>query len=307
MSTTVPSNERDSDLEKLEGRAIMFDVLKGGFGKSALSLNLADRLAARGHQVLYLDLDPNGHISFALGYDDVYHDGMHDYGFIALDSKVYSKEDMEPEAMIHETDFEFDFVPSFDDMESFEAALNDEPRKQEVLAREFLLPLYEAGKYDYFVMDGGGERSNIADNGFYAGKSAIVPLAPGEEALSAWTRTWNRVIQPLDTIGFNVMALVPNLLSKRIDHQNDDRLLLERLNSSENFSHLLPSFARFTERDWEAIDNGEYDELPGIRERESISGGVGEGKPAAHYDPECDQLKHFDELARIVENGGVSR
>ncbi len=285
----------------------MFDVLKGGYGKSALSFNLADRLAARGHDVLYMDLDPNGHISFALGYDDVYHDGMHDYGFIALDQKVYSKESLAPDDMIYETDFDFDFVPSFDDMESFEAALNTVERKQEVLAREFILPLYESGQYDYFVMDGGGERSNIADNGFYAGKSAIIPLAPGEEALSAWTRTWNRVIEPLNTIGFNVMALVPNLLSKRIDHQNDDRVLLDRLNSSENFNHLLPEFARFTDKDWGRVDNGEYDELPGIRERESISGGISNGVPAAHYAEDCDQIQHFDELARIVENGGVER
>lgn len=295
------------DLDQLEGRAIMFDVLKGGYGKSALSLNLADRLAARGHNVLYMDLDPNGHITFALGYDEVYKDGMHDYGFVALDEKVYAKDSIHPEEMIYDTGFGFDFVPSYDDMESFEAALNTVDRKQEVLAREFILPLYEAGEYDYFIMDGGGERSNIADNGFYAGKSAIVPLAPGDEALSAWNRTWNRIIKPLDEIGFTVMALVPNLLSKRIDHQNDDRVLLERLNRSENFNHLLPSFARYADSDWEAIDNGKYGKLPGIRDREGISGGISNGMPAAHYDPECDQIRHFDELARIVENGGVDR
>ncbi len=306
MSSTN-SSTRDGDLSKLTGRAIMFDVLKGGYGKSALSLNLADRLASRGHDVLYIDLDPNGHISFVLGFDSVYNDGMHDYGFIALDEKVYGKESRNPESMIYETDFGFDFVPSFNDMESFEAALKNHDRKQEVLAREFLLPLYEAGYYDYFIMDGGGERSLIADNGFYAGRTAMIPLAPGDEALSAWTRTWDRVIQPLEGAGFNVLALVPNLLSKRIDHQNDDRVLLERLNSSANFKHLLPDFARYTESDWEQIDSGEYSELPGIREREGISGGVSEGMPVAHYDPECDQIKYFDELARIVENGGIER
>jgi len=308
MSTMSSSENQEPDLSRLEGRAVMFDVLKGGYGKSALSLNLADRLAARGHDVLYLDLDPNGHVSFALGYDDVYHDGMHDYGFVALDRKMYGKEDAEPEHMIYETDFEFDFVPSFDDMESFEAALKDEPRKEEVLAREFLYPLYDSGEYDYFIMDGGGERSIIADNGFYAGKSAILPLAPGEEALSAMRRTWNRVVQPLQkNASFEVLALVPNLLSKRIDHQNDDRVLLERLNASDRFSELLPSFARFTEEDWETVDTGEYTDLPGIREREGISGGVSNGMPVATYDPECDQIVHFDELARIVEQGGVDR
>jgi hypothetical protein len=84
-------------------------------------------------------------------------------------------------------------------------------------------------------------------------------------------------------------------------------VLLERLNASDRFSELLPSFARFTEEDWETVDTGEYTDLPGIREREGISGGVSNGMPVATYDPECDQIVHFDELARIVEQGGVDR
>lgn len=298
------ASTHQNDLSVLEGRAVMFDVLKGGYGKSALSLNLADRLAARGNDVLYLDLDPNGHISFSLGYDEVYYDGMHDYGFCALDQKMYGKTDIPIHDLIYETNFEFDFIPSYDDMESFEAALDNEPRKQEVLGSEILLPLYESGEYDWFVLDGGGERSNIADNGFYAGKTAMIPLAPGDEALSAWTRTWKRVIEPLNQIGFNVLSIVPNMLSKRLDHQNDDRLLLERLNSSDNFKDLLPSFARITEKEWESIDNGEDYELPGIRTDTHISSGVANGMPAAHYEPDCNQIKHFDELAKIIENNG---
>lgn len=307
MSHSTPQQNSD-DISALEGSAVMFDVLKGGYGKSALSLNLADRLGARNNDVLYLDLDPNGHISFALGYDDVYSDGMHDYGFVTLNKKVYGKESLAPESMIYETEFGFDFVPSFDDMESFEAALANEPQKEKVLARDFLLPLYQAGEYDYFILDGGGERSIIADNGFYAGRTAMIPLAPGDEALSAWTRTWNRIIKPLEQTGFNILALVPNMLSKRTDHQNSDRVLLERLNTSENFNYLLPSFARVTEDEWTAIDDGTYSgKLPGIRERKAISGGISTGQPAAHFDPTCDQIKHFDELARIVESGGITR
>jgi len=30
-------------------------------------------------------------------------------------------------------------------------------------------------------------------------------------------------------------------------------------------------------------------------------------KPLRDYDPECDQLKCYEELAQIVENGGVMR
>lgn len=305
MSTTV---QQDTDrLSQLHDRAVMFDVLKGGCGKSALSLNLADRLAARGNDVLYLDLDPNGHITFALGYQDVFLDSAHDYGYVTLDQQIYKKYSADPDDMIYTTEFGFDFVPSYDDMEAFEAALNDVDQSPLVLARDFLLPLYESGEYDYFVMDGGGERSNIADCGFAAGLAGIVPLIPGNEALSAWARTYNRVISELEEkVHFNLMAVVPNLLSSRVDHNNADRQLLEDMNNSDRIRSHIPDFARLSDDDWERIDAGDYGTLPGIREREAIQGGIKEGMPAAHYDPECDQIDHFDELARIVENGGVS-
>lgn len=313
---TQQNTESKTGIEQLEKRAVMFDVLKGGCGKSALSFNLADRLANRGHDVLYMDLDPNGHISFALGYDDVYHDKMHDYGYVTLDEKVYAKESLDPTAMIYETDFGFDFVPSFDDMESFDDALDklstevqengEKMAKEEVLAKKYLLPLYERGAYDYFIMDGGGERSNIADNGFYAGKSTIVPLTPGEEALSAWYRTYNRVIERLEPIGFEILAIVPNMLDQRLDQINDDRILLERLNNSDEFSDLLPEFARISDEQWEQFNQNEHDWLPGIRERSAISSGISNGEPVAHHDADCDQIKHIDTLAEIVENGGVT-
>lgn len=303
-------------IEKLEKKAIMFDVLKGGCGKSALSLNLADRMDTRGHDVLYLDFDPNGHISFALGYDDVYNDSMHDYGYVTLDQKAYSKETLTPQDMIYETDFGFDFVPSYDDMESFSATLDtlstdmrngNRIAREEILAKRFLLPLYEDGEYDYFIMDGGGERSTIADNGFYAGKSAIVPLNPGDEALSAWKRTWQRIISRLQPIGFDVLAVVPNRLDKRLDHNNDNRILLERLNNSEKISPHLPEFATITDEQWEKIDDPDtnYDWLPGIRTRSAISNGISNGMPAAHFADSCDQLKHIDTLVEIIEKGGV--
>lgn len=291
--------------DKLEGSAIMFDVLKGGVGKSALSLNLADRLAARGNDVLYMDLDPNGHISFQLGFKDVYNDETHDYGYVALDKKLYSKQTLDPETMVYETDYGFDFVPSYDDMEVFESTLKHVENKSTVLRDGFIAPLYERGAYDYFVFDGGGERSLIADNGFYAGKRAIVPLAPGDEALSAWDRTWNRIVKQLKDVGFEVLAVVPNLLTQRIDQYNDDRVLIERLNSSKLIQPKLPSFARYTQDELDAIDDGEDHTLPGIRRDRHISGGVGNGEPVSSYAPDCDQIAYFDELARIVETGGI--
>lgn len=38
-----------------------------------IAVNLARQLAAQDHNVLLVDLDPNGHASVGLSYDDEYH------------------------------------------------------------------------------------------------------------------------------------------------------------------------------------------------------------------------------------------
>lgn len=307
MSKAKQTTDGRADTDPLIGHAVMFDVLKGGVGKSALSLNVADVLASRGHDVLYMDLDPNGHITSVLDFDDVFHEEMHDYGFVCTDFKFYGKFDKQPEDMIYETDWGFDFVPSFDDMESFDGALSEMDNSSQVLAEGFIRPLYEAGEYDYFIMDGGGERSKVADNGFYAGRRAVVPLEPGKESFSALKRTFDRIIQPLQSgdIGFEVLALVPNKLSQRIDQNTDDRELLWNLNASEKFNHLVPSFARITEAEWDSIDDGNLIK-PGIRQDAAIKNGIKNGMPARHYDPEFDQLENFEVLAERIEQSGDS-
>ena len=47
-------------------------MLKRGVGKSTIAVNRARQLAAHDHDVLLIDLDPNGHASVRLGFDDQY-------------------------------------------------------------------------------------------------------------------------------------------------------------------------------------------------------------------------------------------
>ena len=44
---------------------------KGGVGKTTTSVNLSAALAAKGHRVCALDLDPQGHTSFHFGVEAV--------------------------------------------------------------------------------------------------------------------------------------------------------------------------------------------------------------------------------------------
>lgn len=301
MKHTTRYTSRDEALDTLQGRAIMFDVLKGGYGKSAISFNLADRLGAHGYDVLYMDLDPNGHITYVLDYDQAYDDAMHDYGYVVCGQQVYSKANSDPEEMIYETEFNFDFVPSYNDMESFNAVLKNIDNSRSLLATNFLYPLIDRGEYDLVIMDGGGERSPIADNGFYSGRTGIIPLVPGEESLSAWQRTQERVIAPLSEVDEFDYMICPNMLSARLDHQTDDRRLLKMLNESQYQNKLAP-FAQLSGDDWMEINANAYQPLPGIRKHTAISSGIAQGVPAAEHDPECSQIQFFDQLVEAIEN-----
>lgn len=289
--------------DPVAGRAVSVNILKGGVGKSAISMNLADRLAAKDHEVLYMDLDPNGHVTYGLGYDDVYQDRDHDLGDVILDNPT-----KEPEDVIYETEWGFDFVPASVRLEELDTGLKSASHSSQRLHSQFLKPLMANDQYDYCVMDGGGERSKVADNAFFAAKQSIIPIESGAECLSGFKRTWQRIVQPLrEYQPFKILAIVPNKLSHRIDHHNDDRELIEYLNTSEQFADKVPTFARLTPEELEQIDSGERKPLPkpGIRQDKDFSKAYKKGKPVAHYNPESQTIEHLDELVTIVEDGGV--
>ena len=289
--------------DPVAGRAVSVNILKGGVGKSAISMNLADRIAARGHDVLYMDLDPNGHITYGLGFDEVYQDREHDLSEVILDNPT-----KEPDDVIYGTDWGFDFVPASIRLEELDTGLKSASHSSQRLHSQFLKPLMADDRYDYCVMDGGGERSKVADNAFFAAKQSLIPVEPGAESLSGFKRTWQRIVKPLrEYQPFEILAIVPNKLGRRIDHRNADRELIEYLNTSEQFADKVPDFARITPEEFDRIDAGDLRPLPkpGIRQDTAFSKAYEEGMPLAHYDPDSRTVDHLDELAEIVENGGI--
>lgn len=299
-STTHPTDPYDTTEIDVDARAVSIGILKGGVGTSTIAVNLARQLAAQDHDVLFIDLDPNGHATAGLGFDDRYHDAEQTIGDVFFD-------DADPTSVVYETGFEFDILPSSKALERVERDIivSDVSHPSALLKREIVDPLL-GDTYDYIVTDSPACRSRLTDNALVATTNLILPLVSGSEAMVGLERTIERQIGPLrQYMHVDVLALVPNLLSGRINQQTKDRQLLERLNSHETLQNRIPNFARIT--DWEAVDAGEIKASPGIRNRTSITEAYGERKPLLDYDPKCDQLKCFDELAHIVEAGEVVR
>jgi chromosome partitioning protein len=300
---SLTSNQGEQRHSEVTPRAVAFNVLKGGMGKTMLAKNTAMELAYQRHRVLLVDLDDNGHLSRHLGYTDAYETGFH------LGDAMQDKYETALEDLIYTTDYGFDFMPSASDTKGFHAWLTSDERESEVhgLKNNLVDPLLEDA-YDYILFDTPANRSIETRNAIIAAGNIIIPLKSGTQLDDALNATFSRIVKPLNNrtdSQLRVLAIVPNQVTDRLDHDRPDRRMLEKLNTIEPFDTKVPNFARIPSEIWTAIDNGELhsNPLPGIRESSILD----QDKPVRSLDATNPQLKFFVELAEIIQQGEVVR
>lgn len=281
-------------------RAVAVNVLKGGFGKSTTAINLARELAERNGKTLLIDLDDNGHTTFNMGYREEYESTNHL-------QKILIDGDGPQQYIVSVTDT-LDLLPSHEALEDVETNLQSAMASSQRLHRNVVNPLL-GETYEYIIVDTPANRGKINDNALFATKHLIVPLRPESGWESGITQTNKRLIQEArQYFDLDLLALVPTDLSERLDQNTRDRNLLYAINQRDELANYVPNFACLTEDDWAAIDSGDYQEdLPGVRHRASIDKAHRARQTLRDYDPDCDQLAHYVELAQIVEYGGVTR
>ncbi len=283
-----------------EPRAVCIANQKGGSTKTTIAINTADRLAARGHDTLFVDLDPNGHASTYLGFEDAYEDNDEHLGDVILDSG-----DLDPQDIIEDTDFGFDVIPANDEYKRgyLEDRIKGSSFPNTCLKVGLIDPLL-GNDYDYIIVDTPSYPGKLTDNALIGTGNLMVPLSPGGQATKGFQRMLNNQLKEIMAqMDLSILAVVPNVINGRIDHENQGTKLVRDAN--DGFPEKTPNFARLTEEDWARIDAGEYQPRPGIRSRDAINDAHEAQQPLGHYDPENDQLGCFDELAAIVETGGV--
>lgn len=266
-------------------RAVSVALQKGGVGKTTIAINLAERLGQRG-DVLLVDLDQQGNATEGVGLKE-YHDAEKHLGHALQD------DDVSVDDLIVETEW-MDVLPAHRDYDELATTIQQE-RFAETWIRKRVVEHLLEDSYDWIVIDTPPDLGPLSDSSLIASQHVLVPLLMSEQSVSGFERMVEDQIRPLqEHVSLDMLALVPN----RLEGDNEERRIISDIESSA-FADLLPQFARSTE--FEMADSPG----PGLRKRIAVKRSWREGVPLAAYDSDCDQLDRLDELADIVERGGV--
>ena len=202
---------------------------KGGVGKTTISINLCGALAARGHDVLLVDSDPQGNATEHLGYQDNYHDLSIEVTLADCLTDLDHIDDIEK--TIAETP-EFDLVRANEQMheglrEKLSSVNSSEARLTKCLESV-------EGKYDYVVIDSPPRLGKITTNGIVYARNLLVPTYPEEMSVTGISRLSRQVdavqefYQDVSYVGFVI---------NRIENNNEAEEVIEGL--EEEFGSVL--------------------------------------------------------------------
>ncbi|HET7323733.1 MAG TPA: ParA family protein, partial [Halococcus sp.] len=273
MSESYTVDSATSTPSEGEPRAVAFAMNKGGVGKTVLSINVADRLAARGHRVLLIDADPAGNATEGIGLQSAYTDGAHFGQFLSEDEEY---DDVGFDDIIVETD-RFDVMPAHEDLGRAQSVLDSDRMAVTYLDEKIVTPLL-GDVYDYILIDTEASGDSLfMDGAIWAARHVMVPLIPSEESVRGFESLMNNQLASVRAQrDVQVLALVPNMC------RSDNELKRLVSNLSQNFPEYTPSFARE-----EMLDTSPG---AGIRERIAIKRAWREGVPLSVYDAENDMI-----------------
>lgn len=176
---------------------------KGGTGKTFTAKGIAGGLAARGFEVLLVDLDQSGNLTTQVGYNDLYR--QHD--ILSLDEVLMDTDKWSQIDDVILTDHpEFDLIPANTTFQGNKTQLNTQSAadKRFRKAAQFI-----SKDYDYIIMDTPPTLDVYGKNAIAASGNLVVAMKAREELKESLHSQWDqcRVMETVyDDLTINILA-----------------------------------------------------------------------------------------------------
>jgi chromosome partitioning protein len=248
---------------------------KGGVGKTAIAINVAGALAHRGHDVLFVDLDPQGNATENLGMREVYDEDPPSLFDVLSDSQQRSR--ISDLVRSHE---EMDVVPSNIDMTAIEPELTLSRRSGQQLA---LALEHVEDRYEYVIIDCPPFLGNLMDNALYAAKHTLIPALAETTSKRAFELLYDHI----------------SALEKDYDIQiRDCGVVVNRIDVRKSQAREMV--------EW--VENA-FDDTPvwKVRDRAAVQRAMTNGTSLFVEAPQCDQIEVFEAIARHLDEQFLTR
>jgi chromosome partitioning protein len=265
---TVPGAHIGDESER-RAQIISFANQKGGVAKTTTTLNLAVAFAESGHEVLAVDLDPQGNLTMSQGIDpDKVEGSMYD----VLVEHVPIRN------VIHER--EIDIAVASIDLAGAEIAMSMQIGRERSLEKALAAVVDD---YDFICIDTPPSLGLLTVNALTASDKVIVPVQCEYLSMRGLVQLQNTLQMIRDNLNPRVQieGILPTMLDSRTVHAKEAVEILE-----ENFGELV-----FKSRIRKAI---KFAEAP-VR-----------GSSVLKYDPKGNAAEYYRELAQEVLTNGAS-
>jgi chromosome partitioning protein len=242
---------------------------KGGVAKTTTTLNLAVALAESGHDVLCVDLDPQGNLTMSQGVDpDEVEKSMYD----VLVHRMPIRD------VVHER--EIDIAVSSIDLAGAEIAMSTQIGRERSLQKALA---DVADDYDYVCIDTPPSLGLLTINALTAANKVIVPVQCEYLSMRGLVQLQNTLQMIRENLNpdVEIEGILPTMLDSRTVHAKEAVEILE-----ENFGELV-----FKSRIKKAI---KFAEAPV------------KGSSVLKYDPDGNAAQYYRDLAEEVLTHGSS-
>jgi chromosome partitioning protein len=249
---------------------------KGGVGKTTVAMNVAGALAERGHDVLLVDLDPQGHATEGCGFTAAY-DAESPTLFDVL-TDLDQVDRLDDLVLEHE---EFDVVPSNVDMFNAEPELTGAMRARNRLNLA-LDELEEQHAHGFVVVDCPPSLGILTDNALLACQNVLVPA----QAEGTSIRALEILFDQIDSLvaAFDVEIGVVGVVVNRVEVDGEAEEMMAWF--EDTFGDGIPV--------WE------------VRKRVALKRAWASGRSIFTHDEGCDMedvfvdvAEHLEELANV--------